>query len=216
MLAQGTGKNPNNPSDKGWDTGWNDSLPATSGVLANALRCSSDHSTWSDTAGVGDNLPINCLTWFEAEAFCTWDGGRLPTEAEWNYAAAGGTSQRIYPWGSARPTCSYANYFGGNNGKDYCTEPPFGYFNNVGKTSPLGDGAYGQADLSGNVIEWVQDWYVTPYPTPCNNCYNSVPTANRAIRSTSIDDTALGLISSSRYGQPPTTRLYAIGARCAR
>ena len=57
----------------------------------NAIRL---YQTWTAN---NDNLPMNCITWFEAFAFCIWDGGRLPTELEWNYAAAGGSSQNVYP-----------------------------------------------------------------------------------------------------------------------
>ncbi len=49
-------------------------------------------------AGSNENQPINCVTWYEAFAFCISDGGYLPTAAEWNYAAAGGSDQRAYPF----------------------------------------------------------------------------------------------------------------------
>ena len=89
--------------------------------------------------GANESLPINCITWYEAFAFCAWDGGFLPTEAEWNYAAAGGSEQRAYPW-SNPPTsttidCSHANY-------DDCAalrEPAGdGAVNRVGSESPAG------------------------------------------------------------------------------
>jgi sulfatase modifying factor 1 len=112
MIAAGAGANPNNASDTGWSTAWNASLDAGSEALATALKCFGSYQTWTDAPGsaAAESLPINCIDWFEAEAFCIWDGGRLPTEAEWNYAAAGGTQQRVYPWGSTAPDCSYANF----------------------------------------------------------------------------------------------------------
>src|SRR5256885_1964087 len=66
-------------------------------------------------------LPVNCVSWFEAFAFCAWDGGYLPTEAEWNYAAAGGGDQRAYPWsvpsGTLLIDVAHANY---NPGTSTC------------------------------------------------------------------------------------------------
>ena len=86
MIAAGAGANPNNASDTGWSTAWNTSLDASSGSLATALKCDPIYQTWTDAPGsaAAESLPINCADWFQAEAFCIWDGGRLPTEAEWN------------------------------------------------------------------------------------------------------------------------------------
>jgi|HubBroStandDraft_1064217.scaffolds.fasta_scaffold03747_8 sulfatase modifying factor 1 len=72
-------------------------------------------ATWTPSVGQ-ESLPINCVNWYEAYAFCIWDGGFLPSEAEWEYAAAGGSQQREYPWGSAAPGTAnqyaiYGNYY---------------------------------------------------------------------------------------------------------
>ena len=80
------------------------------------------------------NAAINCVNWFEAYAFCIWDGGFLPTEAEWNYAASGGSEQRYYPWSASFPPGAttidetYASYwmdstkqcYGDHVGEDDC------------------------------------------------------------------------------------------------
>jgi formylglycine-generating enzyme required for sulfatase activity len=57
-------------------------------------------------AGANEALPINCVHWYDAFQFCAWDGGWLPTEAEWEMAAAGGAENRRYPWGGALPNAS--------------------------------------------------------------------------------------------------------------
>ena len=116
--------------------------------------------------GCDEERPINCITWYEAYAFCSWDGGFLPSEAEWNYAAAGGAEQRIYPWGAAPPTPSHASYSVDatqqcmGDGVSGCTLAdliPVG-------TKPPGDGKYGQSDLAGNLMEWTSDWDDGEYP----------------------------------------------------
>src|SRR6185312_9797256 len=95
-----------------------------------------------------------CITWYEAYAFCIWDGGFLPSEAEWNYAAAGGSEQRAYPWTTTSTIdCSYANYAGADGGGQ-CQA---GGLDDVGSQSPQGDGKYGQSDLAGNAWEWTLD-----------------------------------------------------------
>jgi sulfatase modifying factor 1 len=149
------------------------------------------------------------MDWYTAFAFCIWDGGRLPTEAEWNYAASGGSEQRVYPW-SNPPTStaiddSYAVYCGGS-----CTSGDM----NVGMKSPKGDGKWGQSDLGGNELEWVLDWYADPYSAPCDNCANLTPASFRAWRGGDYYLDATHIRSSFRGSNYPDAQLG--GARCAR
>jgi formylglycine-generating enzyme len=58
--------------------------------------------------------PINCVTWKEAAAFCTWVGGRLPTPTQWEYAATSGEPGKSYPWGESPPDGTHANNCDGN------------------------------------------------------------------------------------------------------
>lgn len=213
MIAAGAGKNPNNASDTGWNTAWNASLAANQAALMVALNCDATYQTWHDAAGTAaaESLPINCVSWFEAQAFCIWDGGRLPTEAEWNYAAAGGVAQRTYPWGTDAPDCTYANYLNG----DYCVSPGKGAVNRVGSESTKGDGLYGQSDLGGNLWEWAQDWYAN-YTKPCVNCAHMTTATGRVVRGNSFNYGASYLLTSARANEVPTAHKYIYGIRCAR
>lgn len=165
----------------GWDEAWNENLPATQEALIASLKCDAIFRTWTDTAGGSEALPINCLSWYAAFAFCAWDDGRLPTEAEWNYAAAGGNEQRAYPWASGPLDAQHAVYGcsadgtskappdGGMPMPTDCT-PPGSDIPKVGSRK-LGDGKWGQADLAGSMAEWTLDWFNVP-TTPCDNCAN--------------------------------------------
>jgi formylglycine-generating enzyme required for sulfatase activity len=196
----------------GWDSTWKTNLSANTAGLEAAVKCGAGYQTWTDTAGSNESQPMNCLDWYTAFAFCAWDGGRLATEAEWNYAAAGGSEQRYYPWSSPATSTtiddSYAVYCGGS-----CSGTQ-----NVGSKSPKGDGKWGQSDLAGNVFEWTLDWYDT-YQMPCNNCADITDTSASyrvMIRGGSFDNVASDLRSAYRDYYDPENHVYGIGARCAR
>lgn len=181
--------------------------------------------TWTASAGDNEKLPVNCITWYAAYAFCIWDGGFLPSEAEWEYAAAGGAQLREYVWGTAPPgtASQYAVYD--------CEYPtgsgPCTGVRNIAAvgTAALGAGAWGQLDLAGNIAEWTLDvWDDALYPDPCTDCaYLTLPPGNpypyRAVRGSSYDDG-----SSPPIYLLPSGRNYATGAghdddigfRCAR
>lgn len=154
----GRGQNPRVPTS-GWNAGWGTRLPLTRADLVARVtprECGTNY-TWTDQKADRETLPINCVDFFVAALFCLWDGdtsyGRLPSEAEWNAAAAGGGQQRAYPW-SVEPASldieGRAKYGQGDR-------LPY----EVG-ASPEGRGRWGTQDLSGNVYEWVRDTGVPP------------------------------------------------------
>lgn len=198
----------------GWDATWASNLATTNATWSDTshLSCNSTSQTWTPSAGSNENRPINCMSWYEAYAFCIWDGGVLPSDAEWNYAAAGGSEQRAYPWSSpANSTiinCSYANYDSGS----YCSAS---YTNDVGSESPKGDGAFGHSDLGGNVWEWNLDWS-SPYSASCSNCAQLTNAGSRVIRGGSFGSVAPDLLASYRNSVGPSDHSDNVGARCLR
>jgi len=201
--APRTGRNPNDYIDPGWDTAWDAQLPVDQAALIASLQCDSVYPTW----GKGDDLALNCVTWYEALAFCIWDGGRLPTSAEWNYAAAGGAEGRIFPW-SSPPSEDHID-------ARHAVYSPAEGVAHVGSTSPDGDGKFGQADLSGNLWEWTQDWYA-PYDSVCHDCANLIPSVDRVTRGGSWYDDASYQVAASIDTYPPAFPVNYVGFRCAR
>lgn len=213
-----------NIAHSGWDATWSTSLATDRGALSSALKCDTTFQTWTDVPAANEHRPINCVTWYEAMAFCAWDGGYIPTEAEWDYAATGGDEQRAYPWsepaGSLTIDNSHASYNSGTNldgmncvgdGMPGCALTDL---TSVG-TKPAGDGRWGQSDLAGNVYEWVLDW-AGNYTNPCDNCANLTVTGYRMFRGGSYGN-SIGLLRASfRNSFPPSVRSSRIGIRCGR
>lgn len=208
LPSAGSGRNPNNPSDIGWKTEWDQLLPSTKAALeASFATCDGAPTRKSDGSGRSD-MPLNCVNWYLAQAFCIWDGGRLPTEAEWNFAAAGGELQRVYPW-SDPATSQEIDAARALTGAEPLVP--------VGSRSPQGDGLWGHADLAGSLAEWVQDYFAWPYATTdCTDCADFTVSPFRSLRGGSFGYDVASATASYRDSSTPATLKERIGFRCAR
>ncbi len=198
----------------GWSTTWNAELPPTQAAMIARLT-NVGINTWTNNPGPNESKPLNWLDWYMVFAFCAWDGGRLPTEAEWNYAAAGGAEQRYRPWGTLDLDPSYAVYNcqadGSPLGACALSDLP-----TVGSRSPKGDGRWGQSDLVGGVWEWNLDWFEDPLPTPCVDCANLVSSDHKSARGGSYSSADNRMNCVFRNTLEPLYRKYSVGGRCAR
>jgi sulfatase modifying factor 1 len=203
-----------------YEQGWSASDDSRVAPTTANLLCNGADETWSPVPGNGDAKPVNCVDWAEAYAFCIWDGGFLPSEAEWEYVAAGGGQQREYPWGSAPPGSAneyaiYGCFF--PSGAGVCAQDP-SVVAPVG-TATMGASRWGQLDMAGEVDEWTLDWYGSPYVVPCNDCAYVTAASGRVSRGgyfDSYDDPASNLLPPTRQHTVPTLRAGALGFRCAR
>jgi formylglycine-generating enzyme required for sulfatase activity len=143
----------------------------------------------------GSNLPVETVTWDEAQAYCRAVGGRLPTEAEWEYAARAGSSQSRY--GDIDAIAWY------NSNSGYHTH----------EVAQMQGNAFGLYDMLGNVWEWTADWYVTYAP----GSIVALPASgqNRALRGGSWNDDPWNARASVRFWFEPGYRNYNVGLRCA-
>ena len=177
-------------------------------------QCVNDHACTQPHAdslcnwnlGGRDEHPVNCVDWHQAVDFCRWAGGRLPSEAEWEYAARGAGQDILYPWGDDLPSCDRANYTG-------CEDQTWTVCNTT-----TGNTSQGLCDMGGNVWEWVQDWYHDGYTgAPADGSAWESPSGEyRVLRGGSWHVLAGGLRTSYRSQAYPDAAFSYYGFRCAR
>jgi formylglycine-generating enzyme required for sulfatase activity len=156
--------------------------------------------------GSQDDHPVVYVSWNDARDFCAFVRGRLPTEAEWEYAARGGNADGIYPWGNIHSADQA-------NGEGVAGKDTWEHSAPVGSFPPNG---YGLHDMIGNVWEWTASVY-RDYPYRSDDGRED-PTSRRAraVRGGSWYDVPRYLRASIRYYDSPAGRVYDLGFRCAR
>ncbi len=160
----------------------------------------------------GDDQPVVCVNWHQAQAFAKWAGGRLPTEAEWEYAARSGGQNQKYPWGNEEANRSLA----------VMSEDGWGGFSKSTRpvcSKPKGNTAQGLCDMAGNASEWVQDWFHDNYegaPTD-GSAWEQPAGSYRVLRGGAWGHNAKGVRSAYRllYDTPSDSFDY-MGFRIAR
>jgi formylglycine-generating enzyme required for sulfatase activity len=151
------------------------------------------------------DIPIACVKYAQAEAYCGFVGKRLPTEAEWEKAARG-TDGRKYPWGNAPIDCNLAN-------REGCGGLPW----MVG-SHPDNAGPYGALDMAGNVVEWCKDFYDPTFYATSSTENPSGPAAgdNYVGRGGSYLSADVWQRTSARDLYEPTYTRESMGIRCAK
>jgi formylglycine-generating enzyme required for sulfatase activity len=202
----------------GWQSAWNAYLPKSKRDLERDVSCLNDltdvapTATWTNAPGYDENLPVNCVTWYEAFAFCAWDGGRLPTEAEWEYAAANGAAADLYPWGEGVPMPGMAVYDCKYDAVPCLIAPPFPAY--VG-SCPGDANQWGNRDLAGNVGEWTLDTEA-PYPSEAVTNYANTAFGYKISRGGAFINAPADLRSAERTISLPDETTSPVGFRCAR
>ncbi len=187
-----------------------------------------DKKTYSQLCTFDDpskkDHPINCVTWQMANDFCSVQGKRLPTEAEWEYATRG-PDGRVYPWGDEEPTAEHLNACGKECaawGKEHQAElePLYPADDGFATTAPVGQfpkgrSRFGPYDVVGNVWEWTSTWYGDYSVEKTQNPRGPESGERRVIRGGAWNGSfASWLRPSFRYGQVPDARSHGIGFRC--
>jgi formylglycine-generating enzyme required for sulfatase activity/CubicO group peptidase (beta-lactamase class C family) len=145
--------------------------------------------------------PVVMVSWYGADAYCKWVGGRLPTEAEWEYAARG-PDVPAYPWGDGVPTCERAIF----QGCASCARPVH--------SLPSGASWCGSLDMAGNVWEWVADWYGSYAAAPQENPTGPPSGEYRVMRGGGWHATAREIRAAHRFYGKPFEHIGCLGFRC--
>jgi formylglycine-generating enzyme required for sulfatase activity len=147
--------------------------------------------------------PVVGVNWEQANTYCSWEGGRLPTEAEWEKAAVGPGGQ-TYPWGNEPPSCDLLNYAGCLNSTSSVVSYPE-------SASP-----YLALDMAGNAFEWVADWYNASYyaTAPIQDPPGPDSGTSRVIRGSGFDSDSSQLASAIRRPANPDYISRDLGFRC--
>ena len=188
---------------------WLGKYPVINAQYARFLQAASDSAAkpgyWDNRRFNQPDQPVVGVSWDEAQAFCQWAGGRLPTEAEWEYACRAGTTTE-YCFGNDEKALGDYGWFEGNSG---------------GQTQPVGakqPNRWGLHDMHGNVWEWCQDWFAEDYYQASDGKDPRGPKSgtSRVLRGGSWYNPAVGARSAYRGGDRPGWRDRGVGFRLAR
>ena len=179
--------------------------------------------TWGGS-GKGEH-PVNCVDWGQAKSFCAWAGGRLPTEAEWEYGARGAEGRR-FPWGNLGPDSmgvavgNFADASAKRLKSDWTVIA--GYDDGYAGTSPVGTfpagrSPFGLDDMSGNVWEWVADWHASYDASATDNPTGPYAGSERVGRGGGFYYYSVATRRGAyRFSFAPSVAGGALGFRCAR